>query len=271
MGANMLLTLLPGWLAVAGFFWILWLIQRRTGNAGIVDVGWAFGIGLLIAYYAAVLPVSPVRRILVGLVACAWSFRLGYYLFRRNVGKPEEGRYKTLREKWGNQADRNLLWFFEAQAVTVILLSLPAWVAMTNPARVFGIWDVAGVLVLLASVGGEAVADHQLAMFKRDLASKGKTCRAGLWRYSRHPNYFFEWLHWWVYVLMSIGSPYAWATVVAPLVMLYLLLKVTGIPATEAQAIASRGDDYREYQRTTSAFFPWFPREGQDGAGNQPG
>jgi steroid 5-alpha reductase family enzyme len=91
-------------------------------------------------------------------------------------------------------------------------------------------------------------------------ANRGHTCRDGLWRYSRHPNYFFEWLHWWAYVPLSLGAAGGWATILAPLVMLFFLFCVTGIPATEAQALQSRGADYRQYQRTTSAFFPWFPR-----------
>lgn len=254
--------LVAGWIGVLVFFAALWAVQRRTGNAGIVDVGWALSIGLLVLYYGLVVPAPASRRWLVAALACAWSFRLGIYLFRRNVGKPEEGRYRTLRQAWGPAAQRKLFQFFQMQAASVILLSLPALAAILNPRGALGAWDAVAVALLLLSVGGEALADAQLARFKRDPASKGRTCRAGLWRYSRHPNYFFEWLHWWVYVFLAAGSPWAWATLLAPAVMLYLLLKVTGVPATEAQAVASRGEEYREYQRTTSAFFPWFPREG---------
>lgn len=109
--------------------------------------------------------------------------------------------------------------------------------------------------------GGVALADWQLARFKSQADSRGKTCRAGLWRYSRHPNYFFEWLHWCAYLLLALGGPYSWLAAITPLVLLYFLLFVTGIPPTEKQALASRGDDYRDYQRTTSPFVPWFPRK----------
>jgi steroid 5-alpha reductase family enzyme len=146
------------------------------------------------------------------------------------------------------------------QALVDVILSLPYLVAMTKPAPGLGAWDLAGVLVWVVTVVGETVADHQLATFRADPANCGRTCRVGLWRASRHPNYFFEWLHWWSYVLLAVGSPWWALTLVGPALMLFFLLKVTGIPAAEAQALASRGEDYRDYQRTTSAFVPWFPK-----------
>jgi len=118
-----------------------------------------------------------------------------------------------------------------------------------------------GVIVWALGVGGEAVADAQLKRFRQDPGNRGKTCRRGLWRYSRHPNYFCEGVHWCTYVVMSIGLPDWWLTLVGPVVMIGALLKVSGIPMAEAQALASRGEDYREYQRTTNAFIPWFPRD----------
>jgi steroid 5-alpha reductase family enzyme len=123
------------------------------------------------------------------------------------------------------------------------------------------VWDFLGVVLWLVSVTGEAIVDAQLARFRSNPENRGKTCRQGLWNYSRHPNYFFEWLHWWVYLLISWPAPWGWTTAIAPLLMLFFLLKVTGIPATEAQALLSRGDDYRDYQRTTSVFVPWPKRK----------
>jgi len=132
--------------------------------------------------------------------------------------------------------------------------------------RALGTPGVAGVLVWVIAVAGEALADAQLARYRSVPANRGRTCRVGLWRASRHPNYFFEWLHWWSYVLLATGSPLWWATLIGPALMLYVLLKVTGIPATEAQAVLSR-PDYAEYQRTTSAFIPWFPKRPARGDG----
>ena len=118
----------------------------------------------------------------------------------------------------------------------------------------------AGAVVWAIGLIGEAAADAQLARFKANPANRGRTCRDGLWRYSRHPNYFFEWTIWVGFFIVALGSPFGWATLVAPSLMLYILLYVTGIPAAEAASLRSRGDEFREYQRTTSAFVPWPPR-----------
>jgi len=112
----------------------------------------------------------------------------------------------------------------------------------------------------LIAISGEALADAQLAAFKRHAANRGRVCDAGLWRYSRHPNYFFEWLIWMAYAVFAFPSPYGYLALIIPAVMLFFLFKVTGIPATEEQSLRSRGDKYREYQRTTSRFVPWFPK-----------
>ena len=121
--------------------------------------------------------------------------------------------------------------------------------------------DYVGLGVWCVAVCGEGLADWQLARFRRRPDSKGRTCREGLWRYSRHPNYFFEWIHWFAYVFLALGSPYVWVALCGPVVMLLFLFKLTGIPYTEKRALASRGEDYRRYQQTTSAFFPWPPKE----------
>ena len=118
--------------------------------------------------------------------------------------------------------------------------------------------EITGLALAILSLGGEALADWQLKQFKADPANRGKVCQAGLWRYSRHPNYFFESLIWWAFFLVALGSLHGWVTILCPLLMLYFLWKVTGIPLTEEHAVRSKGDAYREYQRTTSAFVPWF-------------
>ena len=130
--------------------------------------------------------------------------------------------------------------------------------AARNPAPL-GWADAAGALLWLVAIAGEALADMQLARFRRDPARAGQGCRQGLWRYSRHPNYFFEWLHWWAYVLLGLGSPWWWVTVAGVVVMYVFLTRVTGIPYTEQQALRTRGEAYRRYQETTSVFFPLIP------------
>ncbi len=240
---------------------ILWLVQRRTGNAGIVDAGWAAGIGLLGVFFAATSGGYLPRRVLVAVLIGVWSARLAIHLLvDRVLGCPEEGRYRTLRQQWGATAPRRLFVFFQYQALAALFFSLPVLVIAHHPLARWTAWDVLGAVIWCAGVVNTIVADRQLVRFKRRPDSRGKTCRAGWWRYSRHPNYFFEWLHWWSYVALAVGASYWWLTLLAPAAMLYFLVCVTGIPPTEAQALVSRGDDYRQYQRSTSVFVPWFPK-----------
>jgi steroid 5-alpha reductase family enzyme len=248
-----------GWLIAAGVMGALWLRQRRTLDATSVDVAWSALLGVLAIVYAVLGDGDPARRALVALLVAVATWRLALHLYvdRARSGR-EDGRYAELRRAWGASAQRNFFVFFQAQALLDVVLSLPFALACLGEAP---LGAVDGVAAALWSAGalGEALADRQLANFKREAAHRGKTCRVGLWRYSRHPNYFFQWCLWIAYALLGLSTPWGAAGFAAPLAMLGLILFVTGIPPTEAQALRSRGDDYRDYQRTTSAFVPWFP------------
>lgn len=247
------------WAALALAFTGVWLVQLRSGNAGIVDAVWAWTLGALGPWFAWHSPAPEALRWLLALMPLAWGLRLGGYLWRRNHGHPEDGRYAQLRREWGAAANIRMWLFFQVQVVFSMLIGLGLLVAsrrQEGPALVWlglavGIWAVALV--------GEAVADAQLAAFKRNPAHRGQVCRQGLWRYSRHPNYFFECLHWVAYVPLALGAPWGWLSLLPPLVMAFLLLRLSGIPATEAQAAKSR-PAYAEYIRTTSALIPWPPK-----------
>ncbi|MHC5113717.1 MAG: DUF1295 domain-containing protein [Planctomycetota bacterium] len=249
-----------GWAAMAVVMTALWFVQRARRNAGIVDVAWSFGTGLVAAWFAWGAGGDPLRRIVIGTMAAAWGARLGLYLVRRVLGEAEDGRYRMLRERWGDRAQMKLFWFFQVQAGWAVMFALPMLAAAGNPAPAPTPFDIAGIAVWLLAVTGETIADRQLAVFRRDPANRGRVCRTGLWRYSRHPNYFFEWLHWWAYVLLAVGWTWGWLAVLGPVVMLVFLLKITGIPMTEERALQTRGDAYRDYQRTTNVFFPGPPR-----------
>jgi steroid 5-alpha reductase family enzyme len=247
---------LQGWAALAILMALLWLRQLQTRNATSVDAAWSAGMGVLAAGYALLSAGDPARRWLTGGLAIIWAARLAWHLISdRVLGRPEDGRYRALREHWGARASFRFFFFYQGQAIVATIFSVPILAAMRG-GPLDG-WAVAGAVVWLVAVGGEATADHQLARFRADPANRGKTCRAGLWRVSRHPNYFFEWTHWFCYVLIGHG---AWLTWLGPALMLLFLFRLTGIPYTERQSLRSRGDDYRAYQRETSVFFPWFPK-----------
>jgi steroid 5-alpha reductase family enzyme len=240
---------------------LIWAVQQRTADAGIVDVGWAAGIGVLALAYAYTGSGLDQRRLLVGLLGGIWSFRLSTYLIIDRVrAKAEDGRYRMLRQSWSDRAPLYFFLFFQAQALLVVIFSLPFFLAAQNP-TILSLWDGLGVFIFAIALLGESVADRQLARFRRDPHNSGKTCRTGLWYYSRHPNYFCEWLHWWSYVPIAFGASWGLLSLAGPIAMLFLLYFVTGIPYNEKQALASRGNEYRAYQRSTSAFFPWFPRK----------
>lgn len=240
----------------------LWGYATVKKDAGIVDVAWAGLLGILAIAYASLADGATERRVLVGVMGGVWGLRLSLYLLRDRVLKAthEDGRYQELRAAWGGMANRNFLIFFQAQGVLAAALSAPFAMAAFSDAPLRILDYAAGALWLFALLG-ESLADRQLAAWRSDPRNRGRTCRAGLWRYSRHPNYFCEWLVWCAFATIATAAPWGWLAWIAPAVMLFLILKVTGIPPTESRAIRSRGDDYRRYQQSTSAFFPWPPKQ----------
>jgi len=252
MAAQVLLL----WALAATAQTLAWLRQRRNRNAGIVDVVWAAGVGTAAVLLGALGGGASRPRLLLALLGGLWGWRLARHLWRRVSREGEDGRYAHLRTLW-NDDQRKWYAFFQFQAVLIVLFAvpfLPAANAMEEPATT---WQVAAIAIWSAAVAGEMLADSQLARFRADPANKGRVCRTGLWRYSRHPNYFFEWLHWFAYVALARGAPLSWS---GPILMYVFLRWLSGIPHTEAQALRTRGEAYLAYQRTTPMLFPWFPR-----------
>lgn len=241
---------------------LAYVVARRINNFSIVDIVWSFNFTPIAAAVALLGSGPPGRRLLVLGMVALWSLRLTVHLARRIAAlhPVEEGRYIELRRQWADNVDGRFLRFFMLQGLLNVGLSVPFMFAALNRSASPGGAETLGVLVFVISLAGEALADGQLNAFRNDPGSAGKVCRRGLWRYSRHPNYFFEWLVWCAYALIASAAPWGWVSWACPALMLYFLLRVTGIPATEEQALRSRGDAYREYQATTSAFVPWFPR-----------
>lgn len=234
------------------------VLQQLKKDMGLVDVFWSAGVGLAAAYLCLVSEGEFVRRMFAMSIGLFWSTRLASQLFLNRVWrKSEDSRYATLRRIWKKKAPLYFFLIFEAQALLIVLFAAPFAIASSNIIPL-GVLDFIGLAWALLCISGESLADYQLERFKAKSSNKGKTCRIGLWRYSRHPNYFFEWLHWFAYVFFAWHSPYILWTLLAPIAMFVFLFRITGIPHTEAQAIKSRGEDYKQYQKETSVFIPWF-------------
>ncbi len=249
------------WLFVVGVMLGVWLVELRTRNAGWVDAAWAGSLGSIGIGYGLLLDATPYRRLLVAALIACWSLRLTWVIVRRvRKHREEDPRYQRLRARAGARAHAWFFGFFQIQALAGAVLSLCLLTAMFNPAPLATPWTWMAVICFAIALAGESLADAQLARFRANPAHRGATCRIGLWRYSRHPNYFFEWMHWWTYALLSIGYSAGWWSLLTPLLMLYFLVKVTGLPETERHAASSRSD-YADYQKTVSPFIPWFPKE----------
>ena len=256
---------LLAWAVAALIMLLLWGWQYKSENAGIVDVAWAFmtplaGLWLILADEVA----GGWRQWLIMALASFWGFRLGVYLYGRVSNEVEDGRYRYLREYCGKRAQPVMFVFFQMQATWTLLFALPFWAASRNSSAGLGWLDLLGVLIWLLAMAGEIASDQQLHRFRTDKANQGRVCNVGFWRYSRHPNYFFEWLQWWAFVFIGYGSDLWWLTWTGLVVVYVFITRITGVPYTEQQAIRSRGDAYREYQQSTSMFFPWPPKSAEN-------
>lgn len=260
MNASTIERLVAGAALACALQLALWLRQRATRDATLVDAGWAASLGILALLNAALADGDAGRRVAVALLAGAASARLTWHLVADRVRKGEEdARYRTLRERWGERAQAGFFALFLAQGLLAAALAGVFALACAGEHALSAL-DALALLVGGAALFGEWIADRQLARFRANPTSRGRACRIGLWRVSRHPNYFFQWLLWCAYAALAWNAPWGWLGVAAPLAMLFLIVRVTGIPPAEAQALRSRGDDYRDYQRTTSAFVPWFKK-----------
>lgn len=240
----------------------LWIYQVKANDAGIVDAGWAYCLSATAFASMIIIPEGiTTRKILVGLLAGFWAFRLGTFLLVERVLKTdqEDGRYRRMRKSMGSYVHPGFFLFFMLQAGFVAIFSAPVLAASMNRSDL-SLTDLIGVLTGILAIVGERVCDHQLTQFRKQPPNKNRTCKAGFWRYSRHPNYFFECLHWFAYLFLGIGSDYAAWAYAGPIVIWIFIRYFTGIPHTEKQAMSHR-KDYAEYKRSTNMLIPWFPKK----------
>jgi len=251
--------LLLCWFAVFTIVNLTFGLSQILRNAGIVDVLWGFSFGTIAIFFALSGDGHETRRIALAIAAALWSGRLGLYLLIRckSYHPAEDKRYAELREKWGDKANLYMFGMFHWQGALIMIFcpifAVPTW----NSNAVITLVEWVGLAIVAVAIIGESLADWQLARFKKQ--NSKKVCQTGLWKYSRHPNYFFQWFAWVGFFFFAIGSG-GWWTVYCPFLMLFLLVRVFGIPANEEQNLKSKGEAYRDYQQTTSSFIPWPPR-----------
>ena len=235
-----------GWLSVFIFMSILWYIGKEIQNYAIVDVGWTVSLVLICAVYFFLGNGWFERKLLILGMVGFWGIRLGgYLLFTRIIGgHGEDERYKAFRKDYGDSVDRKFFTnIFQFQGLLDVVLSIPYLLICLNPEEGFQTLEYVGLGIFVIAVLGEGLADNQLHRFKKDPANKGKNCEVGLWNYSRHPNYFFEWLIWVSYFFVSLASPYGYLGIIPAILMYVFLTKFTGIPMSEELAL-KKGEMY---------------------------
>ncbi len=239
----------------------VWLASLAKRDASIVDIFWGPGFVLAGWTYFLTAHGTQARKLLVVVLVTVWGSRLALHILRRSVGRGEDYRYAAMRETWGPRFPWvSLFTVFLLQGALVFAISAPLHQAASAPLPDrLGAMDLAGVLVFLVGLGFESVGDWQLARFKADPASRGKVLDRGLWRYTRHPNYFGDALVWWGLFLVALATPGSLWTIYSPALMTFLLVRVSGVSLLE-KSLADRRPGYREYMARTSAFVPWFPR-----------
>ncbi|MGO4448147.1 DUF1295 domain-containing protein [Phyllobacterium sp. TAF24] len=243
------------------------LAQRMTGNSGWADTFWSFGVGAIgiLSILFSNDMVSSSRKWLVIILLALWSLRLGGHILLRTLNSEDDPRYARLRREWGSAANSRMFFFLQSQAFAGILLVISVYIAAARPDIDLEFPDYLGLVVMIIALAGEAIADWELKRFSRNPANRGKICDTGLWRWSRHPNYFFEWLGWVSYVLIAADFDgdyvHGWLTLAAPVLMYILLRHTSGVPPLEEHMLATRGQAFRDYQQRTSIFFPMPPQK----------
>jgi len=237
-----------------------WLVSLARHDVSVVDSLWSIFITAAGASYALTLPPAGPRVVLMLGLAVVWALRLSIYITWRNHGHPEDRRYQDIRARnQPNFAFKSLYLIFVLQAVLAWIVSAPFLAGFSAPTPL-NAYDALGAALAAFGIVFEAAADWQMSRFKADAANKGAVMDRGVWRYSRHPNYFGECCTWWGLFIIALGAGGAWWSIVSPLLMTVLLLKVSGVSLLEKD-ITERRPAYRDYIARTPAFIPGLPRK----------
>jgi len=254
-------TLINSVVVIVVSMFLLWVLSVVKKNASIVDIFW--GLGFVIVGWASAInadQISPVgQRVLV--LVTLWGLRLSIYLGVRNHGKPEDFRYVAMRKHYGAKFPIiSLFTVFLLQGAIMMIVSLPVQIALSDENASVSIFTFIGVLIFFVGIFFETVGDWQLAKFKRDPENAGQVMQTGLWRYTRHPNYFGDTCVWWGIGIVALGTSFGWIGLFGSLLMNFFLVRVSGVPMLE-RSMSKRRPGYDEYKRRTSSFVPRPPKK----------
>lgn len=247
---------------------ILWfIIAQKQNNNGLVDIAWGLGLVIIAIASLAFGGAFSLQKILISGATLLWGLRLSYYLLRRNYKKSEDYRYQNMRNKWGNNVRiKSLFKIFIPQSILNYVIGLPIIYTNLSPETTSGtimtpIILSVGVAIFIIGFLFEAIGDYQLKRHKQNMNNKGQILQTGLWKYSRHPNYFGEVTLWWGIWLIAVSSftLLSFVSILSPLVITMLILFVSGVPLLEKKYINNQ--DYQQYSAKTSKFIPWFPKK----------
>ena len=242
------------------FMTLVFFLALKLQDNSIVDV--AYGLGFVLIGWSGWTAYGSFesRQLLLLAMISLWGLRLaGHIVMRKQNEDGEDPRYRQWRESWGKTfVWRSYLQIYLLQGTVIYLVALPLLLAINNAGGPLGWIDMLGVLVWLVGFAFEAIGDWQLLQFKRDPGNRGRIMQSGLWQFTRHPNYFGEATLWWGVFLVALGAPLGWLAIISPLLINFLLLKVSGIPMLEERYAGNR--EFEIYKQRTNAFFPWFPK-----------
>jgi steroid 5-alpha reductase family enzyme len=238
----------------------LWVLSVFIKDVSIIDAFWGTAF-VIVCWLGIITEEYHFRKVLITLLVSIWGIRLSLYLFIRNHGKPEDYRYAAMRKNSPSFTFTSLFYVFGLQGFVAFMLSAPLIMILQNTEpKSVTVFDVTGTIIWLIGFLFEAIGDLQLRNFINDKRNAGKLMRSGLWRYTRHPNYFGDAVQWWGYGVIAQSIPSSWWTLYSPALMTFLLVRVTGAKLLEKKLSKSK-PGYSEYVATTNSFFPWFPHK----------
>lgn len=254
---NAFITVIAVFLYMIAFY-VLAQVKR---NYSLVDIAWGLGFVLVAALSFPLAKTITVRQIITFLLVGIWGVRLAIHIYRRNRGKPEDFRYQKMRKNWGRLAPlKSFTHIFMLQGFLLLLIAYPLLLINIFPKGGFNILDIIGITIWGVGFFFEVIGDYQLSRFiKYEKKSHGDIMTKGLWRYTRHPNYFGEALLWWGIFLVVLSTPYGWVAIFSPIVIDYLLLRVSGVPLLEKRY--QDNEKYQSYAQRTNKLIPWFPKD----------